>query len=406
MKGSSDDYAILAVFGGFPRPFHFKMPFAQMSDLKYSTGPSLHRHVLKVALGVIALALCLALSPTVLAAGANATHVALYSASTPVTSQSAKARQKAFTRDLAEVLVKVSGNPNAAQVSALSDLLANAGNLVAEYRYRTVPLDQGGGQVLWARFDAKAVDRALIRNGQAIWGAGRPIVVVWLIDQGTMVADNPNDPVVAAMRKRARQRGLPLVVPLMDLTDQKAVSSFDIRTLFLPALRSASRRYGARAMLVGVINSASVGVRSNWTLVFDHNSTAFQKAGESPQKVAAAAVGQATTLLAQTLAYTPGVGGGAEVHVVVSGVGSLADLKKVQALITAVPGVSSVRVDAVRGNQVRFGVPYAGAPADLDQALTVSSSLNAAPVSATVLTPAAASGSAGESAELHLVYTP
>jgi len=283
--------------------------------------------------------------------------------------------------------------------------LSNAGNLVVEYRYRTVPISQGGGQELWARFDPQAVDKALIQGGQGTWGQGRPNVVVWVLDGSTIVADNPNAPIVSSMRQEARQRGLPLIIPLMDLTDQKQVSGFDIRTLFLPALQSASQRYGAHAMLIGVINSADVGVKSQWTLVFDNNSMPFQETADTPQQAGAAAVGRATTLLAQQLAYLPSVGGGGQMRVVVSGVTSLTNLKQVETLIKAVPGVGSLQLDGVRGNLVGFRVPYAGAVADLQQALTVAGSLSLAPSSATMLSPVAATGPA-RIPEIHLSYTP
>ncbi len=340
------------------------------------------------------------------AAATGGSHESLYAAATPVPNQSAKERDQAFKRDLARVLVKVSGNPNAAQVAALSSVLSNAGNLVVEYRYRTVPLSQGGGQKLWARFDAKAVDKALIQGGQGTWGRGRPTVVAWVLDAGSIVADDPNAPIVSSMRKEAQQRGLPLVIPLMDLTDQKRVSGFDIRTLFLPALQSASQRYGAHAMLIGVINPADVGVKSQWTLVFDNNSMPFQESADTSQQAGAAAVGQATTLLAQQLAYLPSVGGGGQMRVVVSGVNSLANLKQVETLIKGVPGVGSLQLDSVRGALVGFQVPYAGAPADLQQALTVAGSLSLAQSPATTLSPAAATTGPARIPEIHLSYTP
>jgi len=358
-----------------------------------------------ILFALAAMLLGLGMSVYAHAAAADTGGQSLYAAATPVANQSAQERDKAFRSDLAQVLVKVSGNPNAAQVAALSDILSKAGNLVVEYRYRAVSVSQGGGQELWARFDAKAVDKALIQGGQGTWGEGRPTVVAWVLDSGSIVADNPNAPIVSSMRKDAQKRGLPLVIPLMDLTDQKRVSGFDIRTLFLPALKSASQRYRAHAMLIGVINPADVGVQSRWTLVFNGNSTSFQETADTPQQAAGEAVGHATTLLAQQLAYLPAVGGGGQMQVVVSGVNSLANLKRVETLITAVPGVGSLQLGSVRGGLVGFQVPYAGAVADLQQALTVAGSLSLARSPATTLPPVAATGPS-RIPVIHLRYTP
>lgn len=370
--------------------------------IQYDHSPQTNR----ISLGLLA-ALLLAffgVAQPVCAAASSAGRDALYSAATPVPDQSSKARKAAFSRDLAQVFVKVSGNPDAAQVSALAPVLDQAANLVVEYRYRSVPTSQGGGQTLWAHFDHKAVDRALAQAGQGTWGQGRPTIVAWVLNTGSIVADNPNDPIVAAMRKSAGQRGVPLVLPLMDLTDQKLVSAFDIRTLYLPALQAASVRYGARAMLVGNIEMADVGVNSQWTLVFGQSTAPYQLTAATPQAAGAKAVAQAATLLAQQLAYVGGTGGGGRVMVVVAGVRSLADLTRVEQLFSGVPGVSTTSLDTVRGDVVRFRVAYAGAPNDLAQALTVSDSFTQAAHPDTTLAPATASDM--PVAEINLRYTP
>jgi hypothetical protein len=357
-------------------------------------------------LSVSGLIICFGLVPVARSAALPHGQDVLYSAATPVSDQSKAVRKKAFSRDLAQVFVKVSGNPDVAQVAALAPLLAHAVNLVVEYRYRTVPLSQGGGQALWAHFDSEAVDKALARAGQGTWGRDRPTVVAWVLNAGSIVADNPHDPVVAEMRKSANRRGLPLVLPLMDLTDQKRVSGFDIRTLYLPALQVASMRYGARAILVGEIRTADVGVNSQWTLVFGHSSAPYQLTAATPQAAGAKAVSHAATLLAQQLAYVGGTGGGGEVMVVVAGIRSLADLTRVEQLFSGVPGVGTATLAAVRGAVVRFRVGYAGAPSDLAQALTVSGAFTPATQPATTLAPATAGVAAMSVPELNLRYTP
>ncbi len=352
------------------------------------------------------LVICLSLAPAAYSAVSPNGPDTLYSAVTPVPNQSNAARKKAFSRDLAQVFVKVSGNPDVAQVSALAPLLATAAKLVVAYRYRTIPLSQGGGQALWAHFDPKAIDKVLAQAGQGTWGRNRPTVVAWVLNAGSIVADNPHNPIVAEMRKSANRRGLPLIFPLMDLTDQKRVSGFDIRTRYLPALQAASARYGARAMLVGEIRTTDMGVNSQWTLVFGHSSAPYQLTAATPQAAGAKAVSHAATLLAQQLAYVRGTGGGGEVMVVVAGIRSLADLTRVEQLFSGVPGVGAAMLAAVRGAVVRFRVGYAGAPNDLNQALTVSGTFAPVAHPATTLAPATAGVAAMSVPELDLRYTP
>lgn len=319
----------------------------------------------------------------------------LYTASTPVPDQSAVARAPAFSRDLVAVLVKVSGNPNAGQVAALQSAIDAANKLVVEYRYQSVPAGQGGGLALRVRFDPKAVDAALERAGQAIWGRDRPTVAVWVLAPSGIVGEDATSAIAAAMRQAAEQRGLPLVVPLMDLTDRQRVSSFDIRTLFLPALQSASKRYDAQAMLVGTIDYAGQGTVGSWTLVFGQTTAPFAITAASPQAAAAQGVEQAATQLAQQLAYQPGSGAEGVVALVVDGIDSLGAEVQVQRIAAGVQGVSAVTLVKVAAGVARFRVNYAGVPADLARALALSGSLSQ--TSGPVL-PAPATASVGAAA--------
>src|SRR5699024_8565650 len=94
-------------------------------------------------IGLIVLLLSLCVPPCASAA----THI--YAAASPVSDQSAASRSKAFSEDLAKVLVKVSGDPAAARYAASMD----AGRLVLGYRFRKARGEHASGLELWARFD-------------------------------------------------------------------------------------------------------------------------------------------------------------------------------------------------------------------------------------------------------------
>lgn len=367
-----------------------------------STHPTLVRTAgAQIARRVPALLLvALALAPW----AARATTVGdLYAAATPVPDQSAGAREQAFGRDLVAVLVKVSGNPEAGQVAALQSAIQGAGKLVVEYRYQTPPAAQGGGLVLRARFDPKAVDAALAQAGQGIWGRDRPTVVAWVLAPSGIVGDDPTNAVAVAMRQAAKERGLPLVIPLMDLTDQQQVSQFDVRTAFLPALQSAAKRYGAQAVLVGTLAASGAEAAGRWTLAFGQTSAPFAVTAASPAAAAAAGVGKAATLLAQQLAYQPGSGAEGAVLLVVDGVDSLGAEVRVQRTAAGVQGVAGVTLVGVAAGVARYRVRYAGVPADLARALALSGSLTqtSAPAPAA---PSPASAPAPASASLPSLY--
>lgn len=332
-----------------------------------------------------------------------ATPADIYSASTPVADQSAASRSAAFARDLATVFVKASGNPQAPESATLAPMLSDADKLVVEYRYEP---SQGtdGGLELWARFDSKAVDNALATAGEPIWGSSRPSVLAWVLAPSGIVGDDPTDPLAAAMMQAAAQRGLPFVLPLMDLEDQTKVSAFDIRTQNLSGLQAASDRYGAPALLVGTISQAGSGATADWTFSFDNTATPFSVTAATPQAAATAAVDRAATLLASQFAHVAAAGPAGSVTIVVDRVSSLQAEAAVERLIAGVQGVASPRLVGVAGERLRFSVAYSGTAEQLVRALTVSGRLTqSGPL---VAAPTAGSSGAPGVAELHFAYSP
>ena len=134
---------------------------------------------------------------TVLAAGlvvswaAPTAEVAgLYEAEVPVTGQNALERVAAIRSALEEVLVKVSGKADVAQLPQLEPLLSQADQWVQRYQYRAAP--PGGGppspplaQLLWMSFDRETINQRLYEAGIPVWGINRPSTLLWLaVDEG------------------------------------------------------------------------------------------------------------------------------------------------------------------------------------------------------------------------------
>lgn len=86
-----------------------------------------------------------------------------YSAVVPVADQSAAARSKALRNALQIVLTQVSGGTPASRTQ-----LGDAARLVRQYGY--LPDPSGGGLLLQADFDPRAVDSALREHGLPIFG--------------------------------------------------------------------------------------------------------------------------------------------------------------------------------------------------------------------------------------------
>lgn len=187
----------------------------------------------------------------------------LYQVREPVTSQQPDERNAALKRALQELVVRLTGNPQSAQTPALASALAAPESLITQYGY-----DAGPPQVLVVNFDPAATERALGQAGLSVWGANRPVVMVWWLNDAdggaTLLGDG--QPASASVQRGAQSAGLPIRLPLADLNEQLAGTAANIDASDPTVLRQASERYGANALLAVHAKPQGNGWQAQWRL--------------------------------------------------------------------------------------------------------------------------------------------
>src|SRR4051812_36885056 len=153
----------------------------------------------------------------------------LYDVDVPVADQSADVRNAAFKAALLMVVKRISGLADVPPNSAVTAAVNAPQRYYSQYRYRTednpVPGAQPGKTLLLSvRFADSAIQKLITEAGLPQWSANRPTTLAWIaVTDGTtravLGASDPN-PLVTSLRARARERGLPLVLPMMDLDEQ------------------------------------------------------------------------------------------------------------------------------------------------------------------------------------------
>jgi uncharacterized protein len=178
----------------------------------------------------------------------------LYDVSVPVADQSPAARIEAAGRALAEVLTRVTGLASVPPSDAVARALAAPDHLYSQFGYERAA--DGDTLLLRVQFVPGPV-LDLVREARLpLWRASRPQVLAWVVvqdDAGDRQVQGAGSahPVVDGLRERARERGLPLRLPLMDLDDQLAVDPAAVWGRLSQTLEEASARYGADIVLVG-----------------------------------------------------------------------------------------------------------------------------------------------------------
>ncbi len=303
----------------------------------------------------------------------------LYESEVLVQSQSSGERDKAMSQALSQVFKKVSGRSNIANLQGIADAINNPNRYLQQYLYRGVneaqyPIPQASpnSQLAWFRFDEQAVNRVLRDNGLPVWGRTRPATLVWLgvEENGAryMLGSDSAEQLRDLLEYEAQRQGMALVLPLLDLEDQRKLSFADLWGDFQDSILNASSRYQAESVLVGRISlSRSDTWSGRWTLYESGRSASWQSQGTYAEEVLSSGVGGAVEALANRYALgddNPGV-----VHLAITGVSSLKDYARVSSYLNSLELVKDIQPTIINGDMARFRLDIRGNAEGLAQTI-------------------------------------
>ncbi|MBF7729392.1 DUF2066 domain-containing protein [Pseudomonas sp. N040] len=190
----------------------------------------------------------------------------LYQVRTAVPGQQPEERTAALNRALDTLIVRLTGDPAILQSAAVAELHKDPQQLISQFGVE--------GSVLVVDFDPLTTESRLRQAGLPLWGANRPLLLVWWLNEvdgsSSLVGDGSEQalPVQAA----AQNRGLPVSLPLADLQEQLAATPENLAAARADALLPVSQRYAADALL-GVTTSAVEGKwQAQWRLWLEDGS--------------------------------------------------------------------------------------------------------------------------------------
>lgn len=313
----------------------------------------------------------------------------LYEARVPVPTQTRESWQSAVKAALSEVIVRVTGNSDVLREQGVGELVAQAQRFVQQFRYETLPPSASSGtdgatpaQSLWVRFDEKALTTRLRELGVAAWGRLRAPALVWLaVDDGRerfLLASGSNHEAVDLMQEQARRRGLPLRLPLFDLTDRSMVRVSDVWGNFSDPILQASKRYEVDAVLVGrVYRERSGGWRGYWHLYQVDAPAGWESVGGSLAEVLDSGIDGTTKAMAKRFAALGATEGTAAVLVRINDVNNVQDYARVTSYLESLASVVRVDPYIVEPTAVLYRVTTRGGSSLLAHAISLGSNLAA-----------------------------
>ena len=328
-------------------------------------------------LAVIGAVLCLLSLSSLTMAGDN-----LFEADVPVEGQQPDLRAGYMKTALQEVLVRVTGQPDVLKRPAVRALLDSPERLVEQYRYYTQPESTPPRLMLRVRFDGAAVQQALRAQGVAYWGnSERPEVLLWLAveDSGTryIVSAQDDTDAYGELQQAARQRGIPLLLPLLDLEDQGKVRFTDIWGGFFDGIGAASARYNPGAVLIGRLNRGQSG---NWVARWDlQDGGSWSGRGEQLGDALQSGIDTLSERLAAGLAVAGSDTAAGTTSITVDGVDTLTAFARVDDYLASLAAIRRLELERVDGSTLQYALQLSGNLDGLTQTIAIGTVLEPAP---------------------------
>lgn len=267
----------------------------------------------------------------------------LYQVRESVADQQPETRAAAMQRALQTLVQRLTGDAKALQDARLESLRQDPQQIVSRYGYED--------EALVVEFDPASTERQLRQAGLALWGGNRPAILTWWLSEtpggNQLIGESQGD--AALLRDAAQHRGLPLRLPLADLEEQLLATPQALTGNDPQALRDASERYAADALLTVQATEAGGSWQAQWRLWLGEEREQGKAEAADPAALADAVLLAVSERLAPRFLVQPGAA--QSLTLVVEG----ADLNRFAALERLLEPFAA-RLQAVDGQRLTYQV--------------------------------------------------
>jgi uncharacterized protein len=313
----------------------------------------------------------------------------LYDASIPIASRdNERERQQAYGVALQEVLLKLTGRQDTLENPEIKRGIGNAQTYVESWTYRTAPvapapdLTTGSGEqlLLQVGFFPSEIQSLLNSAQIPIWPQNRPDTLLWIVVEqelgtrtmfGTSVENSPE--IMQAIEEAAAKRGLPVLLPLLDFTDQRTLSIEQLRSFDQLAIRQASLRYGNESILaMRIFQSVSGETISKAQYLFRDQVVELNFIDDSLQPAIEGSINLVAEQLAANYAVLlSGAQGSTEVLMTVEGIKGPKDYAELMQYANNMTTVGKVDIVSVANGAVQLRLFTSGQLRQLIEAIAL-----------------------------------
>ncbi len=305
----------------------------------------------------------------------------LYEGEGPITEKHDAPTVEDAQAALKPVLIKLTGDRNTPSAPGAAKLYAHADKYLQGFGYRT---DAKGNSLFWGKFEPGLLDGAARAAGFKLWNKDRPGVLVWLsVDengQRRLLSPNENFSYIKYLQDKAGERGLPLLIPLLDLQDEALLKVPDLWEGFKDVIVKSGERYKADIVLAGLITVAGPEQwLTRWTLYAGSDDPPFAWNGTpaKPDAALAEAMDAASDALAQGKIKRKAPEAPRRFELIVQGIGSFNDYTRIQNYLGSLAGVKQVDIKRMEGERAVFALSAIGGLEAVAEAISLGTTLQA-----------------------------
>ncbi len=318
----------------------------------------------------------------------------LYHVDIAVEDQSRENRQKMTLEAFKEVLIRKSGSANILSSYEVIRSLTKVDGYLQRFEYSrnqdfnaqyvnndllTFDANQSKAYILKLDFDPRLVDELIQISGMPIWGNNRPLTIIWLALEDSMQRriikdETENNLYPNIIRANAVRRGIPIMLPLMDLDDQQNVKISDVWGRFNSEIIPASQRYAADSVVFGRVEQ----IAENWLAKLSFYSAGNEVSFEINEQTKELLFSSMTNRIADLLCEKYCVVEAAERHQILMQISNVRNFKqftKVKNYLSNLSAIRNVEINKIAGDKLRLKLGMLGDVNSLKKALSLNSQL-------------------------------
>ncbi|MEE4246687.1 MAG: DUF2066 domain-containing protein [Kangiellaceae bacterium] len=305
----------------------------------------------------------------------------LYVVEWPVPNRTNSAQNNALIASFKEVIVRASGSARALDAFYVQEAYKKANSYIRTFQYQ----DNGDNEELPLKlifqFDPVAVQNLLQDSALPMWSGSQPVSLIWLSYENNfqreLISTNTasDNPVYQSVIDNKIRRGLPVILPLMDLDDQMNVSISDIWGQFPEPILNASQRYGAEAVIAGRLFQQGQGFEGSFMLSINNQIKYQNFLADDQQTVIASMTDWLGEQLCNQFCVREVVSNNDNWQLMVKDVGGFASYRALMDYLESLAAIRNVEVSRLNKRTLILDVDLVGDINSLTQAIDLDQKL-------------------------------